>query len=145
MVSVAVVGDGYCEPGRALGPSRDSAAAVLYVVIAFTGAMTLALVAQRTNIEAYLKLLETQPPQKPAAQTNNLGEGYDTRHSAVFRHQLVRADRRLIKPFFDPRCRRRLHGGPCDEVAGDGSGVFDGDGCGLDEFARGDAIGERER
>lgn len=45
------------------------AAAILYALIAFTGAMTLALVAQRSNIEAHLKPLATQPPELLSVST----------------------------------------------------------------------------
>jgi|GEM_PF-178632 len=44
-------------------------AAVLYAVIAFTGAMTLALVAQRTNIESQLKPVPIHAPQLVAASS----------------------------------------------------------------------------
>lgn len=57
-------------------------AACLYAAIAFTGAMTLALVAQRSNIEAHLKPIESYPgaetPTSAALAGTSSGSGAAT-------------------------------------------------------------------
>lgn len=55
------------------------AAALLYAIIAFTGAMTLALVAQRVGIEAHLKPLAAVPSEAPMANTFAAGRAVGSR------------------------------------------------------------------